>query len=196
MKPDFVSAHSNWLLSLHYVSGIGPSALAEAHRRWDLEHAAPLRSTWRPFVNDRDPERPLRLGFVSSDFWRHPVGYLIVRALEGLRSLDCETYCYSTGSTHDHLTERIAAASDVWRPARGASDQELADRIRADRVDLLFDLAGHTSNHRLLVFGAGPRRSSSRGWDTRGPPVFPQSTTWSPTSSWCRPGAIGIVASA
>lgn len=156
LKPDFVSAHSNWLLSLHYVSGTGPSALLEAHRRWDRQHADPLRSTWRPFDNDRDPNRPLRLGFVSSDFWRHPVGFLFVRAIEGLRSLDCQTYCYGTGSNHDDVTERIAVASDVWRPARGLSDQTLADQIRADRVDLLFDLAGHTANHRLLVFARKP----------------------------------------
>jgi protein O-GlcNAc transferase len=156
LKPDFVSVHSNRLLSLHYMTGVSPSSLAEAHRLWERQHAAPLRSTWRPFDNDCDPERPLRLGFVSSDFWRHPVGYLIVRALEGLRSLDCETYCYYTGSAHDDLTERIAAASGTWRPARGLSDQALADQIRGDRVDLLFDLAGHTANHRLLVFARQP----------------------------------------
>src|SRR5262249_1698763 len=50
----------------------------------------------------------------------------------------------------------IAAASETWRSAHGLSDQALADQIRADRVDLLFDLAGHTSNHRLLVFARKP----------------------------------------
>jgi predicted O-linked N-acetylglucosamine transferase (SPINDLY family) len=156
LKPDFVAAHTSRLMSLQYLPGVSPSSLAEAHLRWDRQHAAPLRSAWRPFDNDRDPDRPLRLGFVSFDFRRHPVGCFIVRALEGLRSFDCETYCYNTNSAHDDLTERIAAASDTWRPARGLSDQELADQIRADRVDLLFDLSGHTSKHRLLVFARKP----------------------------------------
>ena len=152
LKPDFVTAHTNRLLALQYVPGVDPSSLAEAHLQWDRQNAAPLRSTWQPFDNHRDPDRTLRLGFVSYDFRRHPVGYLIVRVLEGLRALDCETYCYHTNPRDDHLTERIAAASDTWHRACGVSDQALADRIRADRVDLLFDLSGHTSNHRLLVF--------------------------------------------
>ena len=135
--------------------GVSPSSLAEAHVRWDQQHAAPLRSAWRPFDNDRDPDRPLRLGFVSYDF-RRSIGCFIVRAFEGLRSLDCETYCYATGSARDDLTERIAAASDAWRPARGLSDQALADQIRADRVDLLFDLSGHASVHSLLAFARKP----------------------------------------
>ena len=151
LYPDFVSAHTNWLMSLHYAPGVSPSSLAEAHVRWDQQHAAPLRSAWRPFDNDRDPDRPLRLGFVSYDF-RRSIACFMVRAFEGLRSLDCETYCYATGSARDDLTERIAAASDAWRPACGLSDQELADQIRADRVDLLFDLSGHASKHSLLAF--------------------------------------------
>jgi protein O-GlcNAc transferase len=156
LKPDAVSAHSNWLLSRQAIAGVGPPSLAEAHARWDRQHAEPLRSTWRPFVNDRGPGRPLRLGFVSADFKRHPIGYFTLRALEGLRPLDCETFCYATGSARDDLTERFADASTMWRQARGLSDQELADQVRADRVDLLFDLAGHTSHHRLLLFARKP----------------------------------------
>jgi predicted O-linked N-acetylglucosamine transferase (SPINDLY family) len=156
VKPDFASAHSNWLLSRQCLPGVNTAVLAEAHDEWEGLHARPLRSTWRSFANDRDPERPLRLGFVSRDFRHHPVGYFILRAVEGLRGLDCQTYCYDTSSTRDDLTGRFAAASHVWRHCRGRSDQELADQIRADGVDLLFDLAGHTSGNRLLLFARKP----------------------------------------
>jgi predicted O-linked N-acetylglucosamine transferase (SPINDLY family) len=155
-KPGDYSAHSNWLLSRQYLPDENVLSLAEAHRAWDLQHAAALTRTWRPPSNDPDPERPLRLGFVSADLHRHPVGCLLIRTIEGLRSLDCETFCYHTGSGADDLTARFAAASTMWRPSRGRSDHELADQIRADRIDLLFDLAGHTSKHRLLVFARKP----------------------------------------
>ncbi len=152
VKPDYAAAHSNWLFSRQCLPGVNTANLAEAHEQWERSHARPLRSTWRPFANDPDPRRPLRLGFVCRDFRHHPVGYFILRAVEGLRGLDCETYCYDTGLIRDELTDRFAAASTVWRPCRGLSDVELADRIRDDRVDLLFDLAGHTSGNRLLLF--------------------------------------------
>ncbi len=155
LNPDFVSAHTNRLLSSQYIPGVSLASLAEAHLRWDRQHAAPLRSAWRPFDNDRDPDRPLRLGFVSY-YFRRSIGCFFVRALEGLRAFDCETNCYATGSERDDLTDRIAAASDRWREAGGLSDEKLADLIRADRVDLLFDLSGHTGNHRLLVFARKP----------------------------------------
>jgi predicted O-linked N-acetylglucosamine transferase (SPINDLY family) len=77
-------------------------------------------------------------------------------ALEGLRSLPCETYGYSVSSARDDLTDRMIAASTAWRHARGLSDEELADQIRADRIDLLFDLGGHTADNRLLVFARKP----------------------------------------
>jgi protein O-GlcNAc transferase len=156
LNPDASSAHSNWLFSRQVIPGVDVASLAEAHARWDRQHAAALRSTWRRFANDRDPDRPLRLGFVSAAFKRHAIGYLIIRAIEGLKGLDCETICYATHSGRDEWTRRFADASTVWRQARGLTDPELADQIRADRVDLLFDLAGHTSDNRLLVFARKP----------------------------------------
>ncbi len=155
-RPGDAAAHSNWLLSRQYLPGITAAALAAAHDDWEERHARPFQATWRPFANDPDPDRPLRLGFVSADFRRHPVGSFLVRAIEGLRGLDCRTHGYDTGSARDDLTERFAAAFHTWRPCRGLSDQQLADLVRADQVDLLFDLAGHTSGHRLLVFARKP----------------------------------------
>lgn len=155
-NPNSHAIRSNRLLSLHYLPDSTPDSLFQAHREWDLRHGLPLRSTWRPFDNDPNPDRPLRLGFVSGDFQRHPVGYFFVRAIEGLKGLHCETFCYHNGPGCDDLTRRIAAASTGWRLVRGMFDDELADRIRADRIDLLFDLSGHTSRNRLMVFARKP----------------------------------------
>lgn len=155
-KPDDPATHSNWLLSRQYLHGATPDELREAHREWDARHGIPLAPDRRSFVNQPDPERPLRLGFVSADFQHHPVGCFVIRTIEALRALDCETYCYHTGSGDDEITRRFAAAATAWRPSRGRPDAELAEQIRADRIDLLFDLAGHTSKNRLTLFARKP----------------------------------------
>ena len=109
----------------------------------------------RPFTNPPDPERPLRLGFLSADFGRHPVGTFLVRALESLDRSACLSFGYCDRLVADDLTGRIAAACDTWRQTWAVSDEALAEQVRADRIDILFDLAGHTGQ-RLLVFARKP----------------------------------------
>jgi predicted O-linked N-acetylglucosamine transferase (SPINDLY family) len=131
------------------------AGLAEAHAQWELRHAAPLRATWRRFANMPDSERPLRLGFVSADFARHPVGTFLVRVLESIDPSACTTFCYSDRVQADAMTRRIAAACGTWRESWTLDDRALAEQIRADGIDILFDLAGHTGQ-RLLVFARKP----------------------------------------
>src|SRR5439155_3262022 len=56
----------------------------------------------------------------------------------------------------DELTERFRAAASLWRDAHDMRNAELAKKIRADGIDVLFDLAGHTAKNRLLVFARKP----------------------------------------
>jgi predicted O-linked N-acetylglucosamine transferase (SPINDLY family) len=156
ITPGFAIAHSNLLMELHKLPGTTSAELAAAHAEWDQQHAAPLCSTWRPHDNSLDPERPLSLGFVSADFGRHPVGYFIVRLLEALDLRQCSLTCYSSRAIHDDLTDRLVAATNVWREMRGQSDEQLAAQIRRDQIDILFDLAGHTNSNRLLTFARKP----------------------------------------
>ena len=156
LKPDFAEAHSNLLLTLQYCAGVTPAALAEAHAEYDRRHAAPLRGAVAQHENVRDRHGRLRLGFVSPDLGRHPVGYFLVRVLENLSQEQHETVCYSDRIVKDDLTHRLQAAATQWRDVIGMSDQRLAEQIRADRIDILFDLAGHTAHNRLLVFARKP----------------------------------------
>jgi predicted O-linked N-acetylglucosamine transferase (SPINDLY family) len=158
LKPDYAAAHSNALLCMQYRPGVSCAGLAQAHAAWDERHAAPLRAEWKPWApdRDRDPERPLRLGFVSADLRRHPVGYFLVPFLENLDPDRFRAVCYYSRAVRDDLADRIAAASNTWRDVGGMSDAELAECIRADRIDILFDLAGHTAGNRLLVFARKP----------------------------------------
>jgi predicted O-linked N-acetylglucosamine transferase (SPINDLY family) len=156
LRPDYSIAHSNILLWEQYRPEVTPARLAAVHAEWDRQYAAPLRSAWRPHVDRPDPQRPLRLGFVSSDFYCHPVGFFLVRILESLRAERCTIVCYSNGVRRDELTARFQAAAHTWREIHGLSDESLAQNVRDDGIDVLFDLAGHTADNRLLAFARKP----------------------------------------
>jgi protein O-GlcNAc transferase len=156
LRSNYPAAHSNLLYTLHYCPGVTPAALAEAHAEFDRRHAAHLSDAVAPHQKIHRSRDRVRLGFVSPDLGRHPVGYFLVRALENLSQEQFETTCYSDRIVKDALTHRLQAASTRWRDIAGMSHERLAERIRADRIDILFDLAGHTARNRLLVFARRP----------------------------------------
>ena len=156
LKPDYAAAYHNQLTTLNYRTGVQLNELAEAHAEFDRRHAAPLRTSWQPHENTRDHDRPLRLGFLSPDFGKHPVGYFLIRVLENLKRRECEIIGYSDRTRQDEMTSRIQRATTTWSDVALWSDEQLAQKIRADRIDILFDLAGHTARNRLLVFARKP----------------------------------------
>jgi superkiller protein 3 len=118
-KPDHALCHSNFLLNEHYAPGVTLAGLAEVHADWQRRHAAPLRSTWRPFPNTRDPDRPLRLGFASGDFFYHPVGVFLAPVLERLDRKQWFTVCYANQRREDDQTRRQGPAGGEWRKLAG-----------------------------------------------------------------------------
>jgi predicted O-linked N-acetylglucosamine transferase (SPINDLY family) len=104
-----------------------------------------------PFANTPDPERRLRVGYLSGDFCYHVVSLFMLPLAERCDRGAIETCCYSVGGTNDAITRQLMTASDEWRDAAAMSDVELADAIRRDRIDILVDLAGHSGIARLGV---------------------------------------------
>jgi predicted O-linked N-acetylglucosamine transferase (SPINDLY family) len=156
LRPEHIAAHSGLLLSLQYQAGATLDGLGRAHAEWYERHAPNQGAGRKSTTCDRDPERPLRLGFLSPDLHRHPVGIFLVRALESLDQKLFTSLCYSSGHRFDDLSGRISRAIGAWHDVAGLDDDALAARIHADRVDILFDLSGHTAGHRLLVFESRP----------------------------------------
>jgi protein O-GlcNAc transferase len=156
LKPDLALAHSNFLYAIQNRPGVTLSELAAVHAEYDRQHAAPLRTAWPRQGNDRDLYRRLRLGFLSPDLARHPVGFFLIRVLENLDRDQFETVCYCDRMIKDDLTARFQDAATLWRDVSGLSDKELTEEILTDRIDILFDLAGHTAHNRLLVFARKP----------------------------------------
>ena len=156
LKPDYAAAFNNRLATLSYRSGANLAELSAAHAEFDQQLCQPLRGQWQPHAADRNPDRPLRLGFLSPDLGMHPVGYFLILVLENLPQSEYEVICYSDRARPDALAARIRKASSEWSSVENLSDDQLAQRIRDDKIDILFDLAGHTARNRLLVFARKP----------------------------------------
>src|SRR5690606_7892592 len=106
--------------------------------------------------NGRDPERRLRIGYVSPDFRLHSVAYFLEPVLRRHDRNLVEVYAYYNHREQDATTARIAGLVDHWVPCAHLSDDALAGRIREDGIDILVDLAGHTAGNRLLTFARKP----------------------------------------
>jgi predicted O-linked N-acetylglucosamine transferase (SPINDLY family) len=156
LRPDSASAGSDLLYDLHYDSEVSPAELFDAHLRWARKHADPLTAAARPHANDRDPDRRLRVGYVSADFRKHPVARFQEPVLANHDRAAFEVFCYSDVRRADAVTERLRSYADVWRETAGLSDAQLAEAIRADAIDVLVDLAGHAAGNRLLTFARRP----------------------------------------
>ncbi|MBC8337878.1 MAG: tetratricopeptide repeat protein [Rhodospirillales bacterium] len=155
IKPDFAFAHSNLLMTEQYRLGHTSQSLFQLHSQWDERHAHQFRADRPVHGNNREPERKLRVGFVSPDLGRHPVGYFILAMLESLGNHDIETVCFSD-RIGDEMTQQIKAAAGAWRDIYGESDEDLAKMIVSDGIDILIDLSGHSASNRLLVFARKP----------------------------------------
>lgn len=153
---DSQMASSAALFTCHYDPSMTPEGLAAEHRAWGERFGAPLARGHRPFLNRPDPERPLRVGYVSPDFRQHPVAMFTAPVLAAHDRRQVEVYCYAAVAREDDWTARCRRAAGQWRPCFGWSDAELAAQVEADRIDVLIDLSGHTAGTRLLAFARQP----------------------------------------
>jgi protein O-GlcNAc transferase len=156
LNPSYVEAYSNVLYTLQFGANQNVERIYEEHLRWSRMFAEPLAKFMHPHLNDRIPNRRLRIGYVSPDFCGHSVGRFILPLLEAHNHRDFEIFCYSSIHASDKITDLCRTHADVWRESRLFDDEQLAEVIRQDRIDILVDLTMHLANNRLLVFARKP----------------------------------------
>jgi predicted O-linked N-acetylglucosamine transferase (SPINDLY family) len=155
-SPDSAYFFSNLLCVLQYDGDLSPEEVLAEHRRFAERFESPLKPHWRPHGNERDPARRLKVGYVSPDFRNHAVAYFIEPVLANHDRRQVEVFCYYSHVQQDEVTQRLKTYADVWVECSGMTDERLAERIRADGIDILVDLAGHTARNRLLTFARKP----------------------------------------
>src|SRR5262249_14171816 len=163
-SPDDAAFHSNLVFALNFV----PTATAAAHQAeraaWAERHASGFTKAVRPHTNDPDPQRRLRIGYVSSHFCHQAATFAFAGVLLNHDRAQFEIICYSDTAQEDQITGRLRMRADRWHHTRKLSDDELADLIRSDRIDILVDLVGHMGGHRLLVFARKPAPIQVTAW--------------------------------
>lgn len=155
-NPATATTESNLLQALQFDPTIGDLQLAIAHRRWSERHALQIAGPRQAFANPCDPDRALSIGYVSADLGRHPVGFFLLPVIEAHDRSRVRSICYATRDLADEVSRALRSACDAWVDSSRLSDDSLAARIRADRIDILVDLSGHTAHHRLMVFARRP----------------------------------------
>ena len=155
LDPSKLFVASNRLFAKLYSAEAPPEEYAADALAYGKRYADALLRR-RPFTNDRDPDRRLRVGFVSGDLCNHA----LVRFFEPyLRATDRDgitVLAYMTHASEDAISERLKPLFDGWLNIAGLDDDAAADRIEADAIDILVDLSGHSAGNRLLMFARKP----------------------------------------
>jgi predicted O-linked N-acetylglucosamine transferase (SPINDLY family) len=156
IEPNDPVTHSNLLYAMHYQVNVSREAMHAEHLAWATRHAEPLYREIKPHKNNREPGRRLRIAYISADFREHPRARFIEPLLSRHNRKQFEIYCYDDAGHPDDQTKRFRKMADVWREVAGMADNDLAELIRRDAIDLLIDCTGHMAHHRLLVLARKP----------------------------------------
>ncbi|HEU5434519.1 MAG TPA: hypothetical protein VFU81_22795, partial [Thermomicrobiales bacterium] len=149
LRPKSPNAYRNLLSALLFDPASTPDAIFAEHRRFGSTFARPASTAAR--TASWDPERRLRIGFVSSDFHDHPVARNLMPVLAELDRSKFEIFLYAAASPSDGMTTQLRGMAVSWRSIAGDSDAAAADRIRADGIDILVLLAGRFDRNRPLI---------------------------------------------
>ncbi len=156
LAPDYAIAYNNLLFVLQSSATHTPEEIFAEHQGFAQRFEAPLKPYWPTHVNAADSGKRLKIGYVSGDLRQHAVAYFIEPILAHHDKTRFEIYAYCNNTVRDAYTDRIAGHVDHWRVCIGDSDEQLAQQIRQDGIDILVDLSGHTALNRLLVFARKP----------------------------------------
>lgn len=157
INPDWDELHSNLLFYLTHSGNVSATELFAEHVRYADQFEAPLRASWPRHANTRDPERMLRIGFVSADLYNHAMAHFITPIMEHLsRSPRFELVVYANSFHDDHVSRHLHGLVNIWRQVEKLTHAELAQLIASDSIDILIDLSGHTGFNRLPSFACKP----------------------------------------
>lgn len=149
-------ANNNVSFAINYGLVRSNQGIFEQHKLFETNVASRVADKIKPHANTPDPGRRLRVGYVSADYRQHSVTYFLAPALPPHATEDVEVFLYSNVKSPDKMTEQLKALPLQWRDISAMNDDEAADLVRRDGIDVLVDLGGHTVENRLMMFARKP----------------------------------------
>lgn len=155
LEPEKGEIYPSLIMAMMFAGTYPPEEVTEVAMEFDRRITSKfLRS--RPFLNDKDENRKLKIGYVSPDFRDHSVNYFFEHLLKSHNRNYFEIHAFSNVQVKDHVTERLMTEFDAWHDIKPLNDDEAADLIEMLGIDILVDLAGHTGDNCLGVFARKP----------------------------------------
>jgi protein O-GlcNAc transferase len=164
VRPADPALHSSLIFSLNFDPSASEADKQFERAEWDRRHAQKFRSLWRAHDNEPMPGRRVRIGYVSSYFRHDNAAYGFANAILHHEPDRFEIFCYSDTVNEDDVTVRLRDRVDQFRRTKELSDDQLAELIRRDRIDILVDCVGHMAGNRLLVFARKPAPIQVTAW--------------------------------
>jgi protein O-GlcNAc transferase len=156
LKADCFAAQSSLLYSLWFSPNFDAAAIYDEHCRWSQQWAEPLGRNIVRHANDPTPDRRLRIGYVSPDFRSHVLSFSFVPLFAAHDHQQFEIVCYSDVAVPDSITSRLRSYVDRWTDIVGLTDDQLAQLVHQDQIDILVDLTMHMAIGRPFVFARAP----------------------------------------
>jgi predicted O-linked N-acetylglucosamine transferase (SPINDLY family) len=155
MAPDYADLIGRKIFLLDYLPDADFAVQQGARKHWweAIGTKLPQRAL---APRTLDPDKRILIGYVASEFRNHSAAFALLPVLRHHDHARFEIVCYSCSPVRDEMTAAFRSSADVWVDAWQMSDDELADRIQADKVDILIDVSGHTTGNRLHVFARKP----------------------------------------
>jgi protein O-GlcNAc transferase len=155
IKPDCFTSNSNLLLALQYKDNLSDGEWQSFLMKFSDE-CKKIIPEIKQSKKDRNPDKKLKIGYVSPDFRIHSCAWFIEPLFANHDKEKFEIFCYSVLENPDSFTEKFKKLADVWHDTEDLTNKELIELIQNDGIDILVDLAGHTANNRLAIFAGKP----------------------------------------
>ena len=137
---------------MNFVPALTNEEVAQAHHLWPVSNNIPFS----PFRNVRDPNRTIKVGYVSADFRFHSCANFLLPLMESHDKKEFHVTAFSSTLRSDQITERFRNCVDDWLDVKAISDEEFVKNVRARSIDILVNCGGHTTSSKLSAFAHRP----------------------------------------
>ena len=156
IDPSLTAVYSNLLLALNYNANIPPESIFQKHKQWEESYLKAHTKGDYAFTDRHAQQAKLNIGYISPDLHNHSVAYFVEPLLKEHDKKKYEIFAYYNNTKSDPTNKRLRSYVDHWQNVASLSDEQLADKVFEDKIDILVDLAGHSANNRLGVFARKP----------------------------------------